>query len=82
MSRQPTTIQDMDEGTYFVGQSYNTLDVLERFNSSMHYKPRSTPGEPESFSNNKKLEATKSKGNIGNQQSPFQNTRCVRYWKL
>eukprot|EP00975_Prorocentrum_lima_P019801 4166302-Prorocentrum_lima.AAC.1 len=46
ISRQPTTIQDMDEGTYFVGQGHYTLEVLERFLSSMHYKPRNTPGAP------------------------------------
>eukprot|EP00975_Prorocentrum_lima_P025305 5312870-Prorocentrum_lima.AAC.1 len=60
----------MDEGTYFVGQGYHTLEVLERFNSSMHYKHRNTPGEPESFSNNKKVEATKSKDNFDKPTEP------------
>eukprot|EP00975_Prorocentrum_lima_P034585 7270621-Prorocentrum_lima.AAC.1 len=33
----------------FIGvQGHYVLEVLERFSSSMHYKPRSTPGEPES----------------------------------
>eukprot|EP00975_Prorocentrum_lima_P059099 12394058-Prorocentrum_lima.AAC.1 len=30
ISRQPTTIQDMDEGTYFFGQGHYTLEVLEK----------------------------------------------------
>eukprot|EP00975_Prorocentrum_lima_P050730 10629747-Prorocentrum_lima.AAC.1 len=49
ISRQPTTTNDLEEGTYYVGQGHYVLEVLERFSSSMHYKPRSTPGEPESF---------------------------------
>eukprot|EP00975_Prorocentrum_lima_P042660 8960752-Prorocentrum_lima.AAC.1 len=51
----------MDKGTYFVGQGHYMLEVLERFSSSMHYKTRNTPGEPESFSNNKKQKVTVSR---------------------
>eukprot|EP00975_Prorocentrum_lima_P001571 339029-Prorocentrum_lima.AAC.1 len=51
----------MDEGTYFVGQGHYYLEVLERFSSSMPYKTWNTPGEPGSFSDNKKHKVTVSK---------------------
>eukprot|EP00975_Prorocentrum_lima_P038503 8091728-Prorocentrum_lima.AAC.1 len=47
LSRQPSNKGDLDEGTFFVGQGHNVLEVLGRFSSSMHYKTRNTPGEPE-----------------------------------
>eukprot|EP00975_Prorocentrum_lima_P062622 12886630-Prorocentrum_lima.AAC.1 len=66
ISRQPSKTNDMDEGTFFVGQGHYILEVPERFSSSMHYKTQNTPGEPESFSNNKKqkVTASKNKSNI------------------
>eukprot|EP00975_Prorocentrum_lima_P010062 2144812-Prorocentrum_lima.AAC.1 len=51
----------MDEGTYFVGQGHYIVEVLETLSSSMHYKTPNTPGEPESFSNNKKHKVTLSR---------------------
>eukprot|EP00975_Prorocentrum_lima_P032549 6835598-Prorocentrum_lima.AAC.1 len=51
----------MDEGAYFIGQGCYTQEVLERFNSSMHYKHRNTPRGPESLSNNKRQEEIGSK---------------------
>eukprot|EP00975_Prorocentrum_lima_P048162 10073948-Prorocentrum_lima.AAC.1 len=47
MSRPPTNTKEMDEGAYSIGQGCYTLEVIERFNSSMHQKHRNTPGEPE-----------------------------------
>eukprot|EP00975_Prorocentrum_lima_P049866 10433492-Prorocentrum_lima.AAC.1 len=59
----------MDEGTYFVGHGCYILEVLERFSSSMHYKTRNTPGEPESFSKNKhKVIMSKNNSNIKEEQ--------------
>eukprot|EP00975_Prorocentrum_lima_P067380 12914575-Prorocentrum_lima.AAC.1 len=54
ISRQPFKTSDLDEGTYFVGQGHYMLEVLERVSTSMHCKTRNTPGEPESFSKDKK----------------------------
>eukprot|EP00975_Prorocentrum_lima_P009687 2064415-Prorocentrum_lima.AAC.1 len=42
------------EGSYYAGQGAYTLDVLDWFKSSMNYRGRTTPGEPESFSKDKK----------------------------
>eukprot|EP00975_Prorocentrum_lima_P015196 3221601-Prorocentrum_lima.AAC.1 len=61
ISRQPSTVGDHEEGTFFVGQGHYVLEVLERSSSSMHYKNRNTPGAPESFSNSQKYKMTGSK---------------------
>eukprot|EP00975_Prorocentrum_lima_P065486 12903745-Prorocentrum_lima.AAC.1 len=53
ISRQSTKTNELEEGTYFVGQGHYVLEVLELFSSSMHYKTRHTPGEPESFAKDK-----------------------------
>eukprot|EP00975_Prorocentrum_lima_P008792 1875813-Prorocentrum_lima.AAC.1 len=42
------------EGSYYVGQGAYTLEALDIFSSSMNCKGRTTPGEPESFSKDKK----------------------------
>eukprot|EP00975_Prorocentrum_lima_P061306 12851484-Prorocentrum_lima.AAC.1 len=52
ISRKPSTVGGHEEGTFFVGQGHYVLEVLERFSSSMHYKNRTNPGEPESFASN------------------------------
>eukprot|EP00975_Prorocentrum_lima_P043447 9121380-Prorocentrum_lima.AAC.1 len=36
--RDRSKTNDIDEGTYFVGQCHSILEVLDRFSSSMHYK--------------------------------------------
>eukprot|EP00975_Prorocentrum_lima_P027622 5806177-Prorocentrum_lima.AAC.1 len=38
ISRQPSTIDGHEEGTFFVGQGHYVLEVIEIFSSSMHYK--------------------------------------------
>eukprot|EP00975_Prorocentrum_lima_P053832 11296060-Prorocentrum_lima.AAC.1 len=51
------------------GQGHYILEVLERFSSSMHYKTRNTPGEPESFSKNKqRVVVPKNSSNIKEEQ--------------
>eukprot|EP00975_Prorocentrum_lima_P052301 10956625-Prorocentrum_lima.AAC.1 len=52
VSRQPSRVDGHEEGTLFVGQGHYVLEVLERLSSTMHYRNRTTPGEPESFTNN------------------------------
>eukprot|EP00975_Prorocentrum_lima_P039939 8390972-Prorocentrum_lima.AAC.1 len=42
------------EGSYYADQVACTLVVLEIFSSSMNYRGRTTPGEPGSFSNDRK----------------------------
>eukprot|EP00975_Prorocentrum_lima_P046858 9794623-Prorocentrum_lima.AAC.1 len=55
ITRAKAKDSEYPEGSYYVGQGAYALEVLDIFSSSMNYKGRTTPGEPESFSKGKKV---------------------------
>ena len=70
ITRHPKTTEEFQEGTYFLGQGAYVLEVLERFSSSMGYRSRTTPGEPDSFTKDQK-ESHKKQAKLGGREEKF-----------